>query len=161
LALSTAQQDGTCARSYPCALRGRCGETGVGVGRCRFVDRALPRLTDRESTSRRVEGKKEERERERDPRRSAIPPSLPLSYSSSAPQIALRAGSCSAGFSAPVAPAARSWGRQGQRREFCSSPFVSFSVTCRTFFFFISFVPWRERSPRLDRTCARIGLSCD
>jgi hypothetical protein len=49
----------------------------VGVGRCRFVDRALPRLTDRESTSRRVEGKRK-RERERDPRRSAIPPSLSL-----------------------------------------------------------------------------------
>jgi hypothetical protein len=60
--------------------------------------------------------------------------SLPPSYSSSAPQITLRAGSCSAGFSTPVAPAARSWGRQGPRREFCWSPFFSFSVTCWSFF---------------------------
>jgi hypothetical protein len=60
--------------------------------------------------------------------------SLPPSYSSSAPQITLRAGSCSAGFSTPVAPAARSWGRQGPRREFCWSPFFSFFCHLLVFF---------------------------
>jgi hypothetical protein len=120
-------------RPGPRAFPGRCRGTGAATFDPARKAHLIFSLSTRPKPNRKREqttGTGKGRERSTSWRHSSLPPS----YSSSAP-----GDQWSAEFSVSAAPAARSWGRQGPRREWRSVPFsFLFSVNCRIFHLIIS-----------------------